>query len=186
MSKHVGFNKTSVVNNVSTTSSPVQVESSSGVTSQSDSAPTPSSSSSRDRRSSPRLDKTVTFADPLESVVPSSPSPDVPVSPPPSTRNLRLSASTNSIPSGGKKKQRRRARGGFLNSRQQKSLRRRGFGHQPNSPVTIGRLLGISARLSRFWALILILLPTHGAQPKLGVCPMASFTSKRCLGKWVA
>ncbi|CAM9218838.1 unnamed protein product, partial [Heterosigma akashiwo] len=167
MSKHVVFNEKDVVTHSSTASSPLQVGSSSGVTTQPDSAPSssssrnrpstptrsdgatvPSSTSSRGRhfssrgcRSAPGSVKTVTFADPLETAIPSSPSP---TSPPPSTRNLCPSSSTNDVPAGGRKKRRKARTGGFLNSRQRRSLRRRGFGHQPNSPVTRSSLRNLS------------------------------------------
>ena len=144
MSKDVVFNETTVVTNVSTMSSPIQVESSSSVTSQSESAPTPSSSSSRGRRSSPRLVKTVTFATPLETVISSSPAPGVAASPPPSTRHVPPSAYTESVPAGGKKRRGVRARGGVLTSNQRRSLRRRGLGRQPNSPHTRASLRNLS------------------------------------------
>ncbi|CAM9687953.1 unnamed protein product [Heterosigma akashiwo] len=162
MSKHVVFNEKELVSNSSTSSSPLEVESPSDVaparssSSSSDSGPSAPAvrrdtaaapslssssgrrSSSRGRRSSPAIVKTVTFADPLETVIPSSSSPaptSAPASSPPSTRHLPTSSSARTVPAGSKSR-RNRARSGGMNSRQRKRLRRRRFGRQPNTPIT--------------------------------------------------
>ena len=137
----------------SSSSSPGGGPSTSAVRPGSASAPSLSSlsgarSSSRGGLPSPASVKTVTFAQPLDTVVPSSsPSPaptSSPASPPPSTRHLPVSSSTRSVPASGKGRRNRSRSVGMMNSRSRRRLRRAGFGNQPNTPVTRSSLRNLS------------------------------------------
>ncbi|CAM9640477.1 unnamed protein product, partial [Heterosigma akashiwo] len=79
-----------------------------------------------------------------DSVIPPTPSPSVPASPPPSTRRVPPSVYTGSVPAGVRKKRGVRAGGGFMSPKQTRSLRRQGYGSQPNTLVTRSVLRNLS------------------------------------------
>ncbi|CAN0097576.1 unnamed protein product [Heterosigma akashiwo] len=144
MSKHVVFNEKDLVSKTSTSSSPLEVESIPDVA-----VAQLSSSSAESGPSTPAVQPAaaVTFARPLDTVVPPSPSATPATSsatPLPSTRHLPVSSSARSVPATGKGRRNRSRSLAMMNSRSRRRLRRAGFGSQPNTSVTRSSLRNLS------------------------------------------